>query len=1038
MAAPKWFEYQTYFDNKLAQMQQDFPQGDWTAESLTAAFVADGFPVDADGMYAHFEQWGNTLAENISPNSFFDVNYYMQSKLEQMQKTDPSYTMAQLENAFDVAGLTAWDHYTQWGFMEGINPSADFNTDEYMQAKLEQMQKTDPSYTMEQLDEAFKAADLNPIEHWFDWGIDEGLSYQPGEPSPLPPATEYTDVPLELGVTAYEGTADNENFVANLTTSSKTSTLTRDTTIDGDGGNDMLTVNMETSWNQGFATDNALTNVETVTLNNVKGSSMTFNATNTDGVQTWVLNENGGNINLTRLPEAGVEVDLVGLAGKNTASIEFAKGVTDGSSDAMTIGLDNVGTFKASGNKAANIKMAGIEDVTVDATGKNLVDLSGVSNATSLAATGAGDLTVEAVAGTVRSFDGGEATGNLNVNLTNANNYVKSVVMGAGDDKVTVSNLQATATVTGNEGEDEFIIQGDKMSAKDYRLTMTGVETLTVDNPNWNTTLVGTNIEDLQVLKMNDLHTNSLTLTEFTNGELTIKALGYNSAPVTINDIPEITLDIGNQNDDKFDIVEGPLTLADATNLTVHVQGQYGVEARFSGDIKAPNLSEMTIDNDLNAQTFELGKNSNLTNVSQLNVTGVNNVDLSAYNKIGAESENVTIDASTLAAEFKGEFSTSTKEASLEITGANGGINVIGITGQSGSGATATQAYSSISMTGGALADVIVFHGNGAGIDVGGDLGGGVNVVYVASDGSNWNTAISALSEENPNLNVGDDVSSGSITVTPDQLAEDSTNFKYIEGSTDVTIAAATGANKAENIDLVDTNPHLVFADGYTGPVTVLIDADDTVSLNSSLEEKVFIGNSAEADSASIADYYKNAPDQINNFELGVDKIGFASDGAFTAFSGTAAIFTDALSGTAADGAALADESGPLSASYSAEVSYATLTASIYLDDEATGTYDANAIANMFATASVASVTLGESASAAYQDDADAKLYLATDGQAMLVTGSLSNGYQMWYIDNNDGKEGIVSSEVTLIGTINAYSEDSTATLSASDFAEQA
>lgn len=172
MAAPAWFEYQTYFDNKLAELKANDAQGNWTPEKLTSAFQESGFTVDADGLYSHFVQYGNTVAENVSPNSYFVVSEYMANKLAEMRVSNPGYPMSQLEAAFEAANLSAWDHYTQYGIREGINPSAAFNTNKYMDAKLAEMQKTDPNYTMDQLYEAFKTENMQP-EHrqnlsWFD------------------------------------------------------------------------------------------------------------------------------------------------------------------------------------------------------------------------------------------------------------------------------------------------------------------------------------------------------------------------------------------------------------------------------------------------------------------------------------------------------------------------------------------------------------------------------------------------------------------------------------------------------------------------------------------------------------------------------------------------------------------------------------------------------------------------------------------------------------------------------------------------------
>ena len=165
MSAPAWFDKNVYFQNKLAQLKVVEPTANWTETSLVKAFDAAGYDAsNADSLFSHFEQYGNT--EGVSPSGYFVPSAYLQNKLTQMQADDPTYTMAQLEAALKDAGLSAWDHYTQYGAAEGLSTSQYFNTNEYLNAKLAQMQATDPAYTMDQLKADLQAAGLNPIEHY--------------------------------------------------------------------------------------------------------------------------------------------------------------------------------------------------------------------------------------------------------------------------------------------------------------------------------------------------------------------------------------------------------------------------------------------------------------------------------------------------------------------------------------------------------------------------------------------------------------------------------------------------------------------------------------------------------------------------------------------------------------------------------------------------------------------------------------------------------------------------------------------------------
>lgn len=241
MSTPAWFDRDTYLQNKLIQLQQTDPQGAWTATSLDAAFTAAGYNTSrVDSMYEHFLAYGN--AENVSPNGWFDVSYYKDSKLLQMQQSNPESTMAQLEQAFADANLSYWDHYLLYGAREGVDPSSYFSTNAYMQAKLLQMQASDPSYTLDQLHDAFLNANLNPIEHYVLFGSYEQLAYTPTPPPApeLPGIVGQTFVLTTDADSCYGGDA-NDSFLADA------GTLQSQDVLDGGNGNDTLSAVLGTA-----------------------------------------------------------------------------------------------------------------------------------------------------------------------------------------------------------------------------------------------------------------------------------------------------------------------------------------------------------------------------------------------------------------------------------------------------------------------------------------------------------------------------------------------------------------------------------------------------------------------------------------------------------------------------------------------------------------------------------------------------------------------------------------------------------------------
>ena len=175
MADPKWFEEDYYLEQKLAQLQAtDKSWADKDVDDVKSAFAAAGLTA-----YEHFVAYGN--AEWVSPNSAFDVNYYLASKAVQCNniaadgKTD--WTVKDVVDAFEAAGLSAWEHYTLYGAAEGVDPSADFSTDQYFQDKLVQLNKEDGGgWTLDAVKAAFVESGLNPLAHSVEYGEAEGLA----------------------------------------------------------------------------------------------------------------------------------------------------------------------------------------------------------------------------------------------------------------------------------------------------------------------------------------------------------------------------------------------------------------------------------------------------------------------------------------------------------------------------------------------------------------------------------------------------------------------------------------------------------------------------------------------------------------------------------------------------------------------------------------------------------------------------------------------------------------------------------------------
>lgn len=117
----------------------------------------------------------------------FDSQFYLGQKLAQLQEQDAAqygdWTTDDVQNAFDEAGLTAEQHYENYGYIEGLSPNAQFDSTAYLQDKLAQLQEAgeDGFETIADVANAFQASGLSPLEHYNQYGQDEGLTATPVE-----------------------------------------------------------------------------------------------------------------------------------------------------------------------------------------------------------------------------------------------------------------------------------------------------------------------------------------------------------------------------------------------------------------------------------------------------------------------------------------------------------------------------------------------------------------------------------------------------------------------------------------------------------------------------------------------------------------------------------------------------------------------------------------------------------------------------------------------------------------------------------------
>lgn len=384
MADPKWFDEDAYLANKLVQLQTIEPEKGWTPDLLQAELAKYSATP-----YQHFVAQGNS--ENISPNSYFNVAEYLKAKADQMNamndgqgyegKTD--WTEAAVQAEMAKYGVSAWDHYNQVGQYEGVNPSNALDTSAYFEDKAELLNaakwegRTD--WTAADIQAIFKAAGCSPLTD-----PDQNLASIPAVPAeeqvstnynpytPSTPGTPGETYELTTAVDTITGTVNDDTFNGVASSLTKEATLNAGDQLDGAAGNDTLNVTMNSNFT-GFTGDGKLVNVESVNLTNAGTLARTFNAANISGVETYTLNAETAAINLSNLAAAGITVNVKDQASGAT-TIGFTTDAVKGTSDALTLGLKDVGTVGegSAADKYVTPTVTGIENLTVKATGQNL------------------------------------------------------------------------------------------------------------------------------------------------------------------------------------------------------------------------------------------------------------------------------------------------------------------------------------------------------------------------------------------------------------------------------------------------------------------------------------------------------------------------------------------------------------------------------------------------------------------------------------------------------------------------------------------
>ena len=216
------FNTEYYLEQKLAQLQANGETAFTSTDDVAQALANSGLTAEE-----HYEQFG--ASEGLNPNADFNTTVYLNLKLAQLQADGETgfNSIDDVLAAFDAAGLSPLEHYNQFGVAEALSPNASFNAQAYLEDKLAllQSQNVEGFNTIADVMAAFQNAGLSPLEHFQQYGQSEGLTAKPLPVSTLGLTAALED--LQAANTAKESfLAENktteEAISNNLTTAEQT------------------------------------------------------------------------------------------------------------------------------------------------------------------------------------------------------------------------------------------------------------------------------------------------------------------------------------------------------------------------------------------------------------------------------------------------------------------------------------------------------------------------------------------------------------------------------------------------------------------------------------------------------------------------------------------------------------------------------------------------------------------------------------------------------------------------------------------------
>lgn len=312
--ALKGFDQEYYLEAKLAALQAAYPE--WagkTADDLEAT-LQNVYGLTAE---EHYQQYG--YQEGLAPNAYFDADEYTFAKATQLFNANKYLSIQEAQAAFEAAWTgNVYDHYLQFGAYENVNPSNAFDESEYYASKLAALQVNEATAeewagkTVEDLQAVFQEAGLTALTHFIAYGEDEGI-----------PVTE---VP-EDERPSYEESVPGETFVLTEGQDDITGTSGDDTIrgVHDDSGSDLVrTLTLGDQIDGAAGTD-------TLEIS-VYDDELDLNVATISNVENLVINnayDDFDTLNIANNAFEEVTIDYGGTYNDDDLYIDNIKGTTD-------------------------------------------------------------------------------------------------------------------------------------------------------------------------------------------------------------------------------------------------------------------------------------------------------------------------------------------------------------------------------------------------------------------------------------------------------------------------------------------------------------------------------------------------------------------------------------------------------------------------------------------------------------------------------------------------------------------------------------